>query len=490
MAITALHAAASGLRALSTQIDVVSNNLANAETTAFKASRVNFQDLVYQEFSNSFRHRQRPGRRVPPSGIFVGLGTRVDNTQIDLTQGSMQSTNRPLDVAIQGEGFFAIKVMPGFGNGIGWATHATGSFFVNNKSELVLGIGDGYRLSPPITIPTGVSSNSISIGSDGTVQVASGNGTKRTIGQLQITQFVNPQGLQLLGGSIYQQTDASGPADYDDSGRPRAGLTQPGGFSSKSNVDPVTELVTLIKTQRAFEMNSQSIQTADQRCRRWRTCGTDNLLRSSDARHCKPEQLCTEMGTDARWACASECRWLSQSCCWHGRRRRFCTSGVSARRSCRRRKSISCRDRIAFVSGATLEIRGDATILGGDVKLRQICRWSDADKQTFAPVADLVITRVDVRHPSGSITIDQICSALRGAGVNKAVVRFAGPMTCTLTPSDGESDEQTALAQWAAPGDLRPIPLRQLRFPMRSPRSCCQSRHLAAATPGPLTTPG
>jgi len=258
MAITALHAAASGLRALSTQIDVVSNNLANAETTAFKASRVNFQDLVYQEL-------RQPGTAnaqgdVAPSGIFVGLGTRVDNTQIDLTQGSLQATNAPLDLAIQGNGFFAIKMMQGFGNGIGYTR--AGNFFVNNKNELVLGIGEGYRLIPPISVPTGATT--INIGQDGTIQVQQpGTGTMRTIGQLQITQFVNPQGLQLLGGSIYQQTDASGPPITSSPGTQGAGTTQQG-FLEQSNVDPVTELVTLIKTQRAFEMNSQSIQTADQ----------------------------------------------------------------------------------------------------------------------------------------------------------------------------------------------------------------------------------
>jgi len=252
MAITALHSAASGLRALSTQIDVVSNNLANAETTAFKASRTNFQDLVYLTL-------KQPGTAsaqgdVAPSGLFVGLGTRVDNTQIDLTQGSLKSTNGQLDIAIRGNGFFAVKMMPSFGDGIG-------NFFVNNKNELVVGIGEGYRLVPPITVPSGVTD--ITIGQDGTIQVLQpGTGTKRTVGQFQLTQFVNPQGMQLLGGGIYQQTDASGPPITSQPGQQGAGLIQQG-FLEESNVDPVTELVTLIKTQRAFEMNSQSIQTAD-----------------------------------------------------------------------------------------------------------------------------------------------------------------------------------------------------------------------------------
>ncbi|HXE54349.1 MAG TPA: flagellar basal-body rod protein FlgG [Tepidisphaeraceae bacterium] len=258
MAITALHSAASGLRALSTQIDVVANNLANAETTAFKGSRVNFEDLMYLML-------KQPGTAnaqgdVAPSGIFVGLGTKVDNTQIDLTQGSLEPTNRPLDVAIQGNGFFAVKMMPSFGDGIGYTRN--GNFFVNSKNELVLGIGEGYRLVPPLTIPTGVTD--INIGQDGTVQVTQpGSGAKRTIGQLQLTQFVNPQGLQLLGGSIYQQTDASGPPINSLPGQQGAGLLNQG-FLEQSNVDPVKELVSLIKTQRAFEMNSQSIQTADQ----------------------------------------------------------------------------------------------------------------------------------------------------------------------------------------------------------------------------------
>lgn len=258
MAITALHSAASGLRALSTQIDVVANNLANAETTAFKRSRVNFEDLMYLML-------KQPGTTnaagdVAPSGIFVGLGTKISNTQIDLEQGSLEPTNRPLDLGIQGNGFFAVKLMDGVGDGIGYTRN--GNFFINNKNELVLGMGEGYRLVPPITVPTGVTD--ITVGQDGTIAVTvPGQLQKRTIGQLQLTQFVNPQGLQLLGTNLFLPTDASGPPLAGNPGLNGAGLIQQS-FLEASNVDPVKELVTLIKTQRAFELNSQSIQTADQ----------------------------------------------------------------------------------------------------------------------------------------------------------------------------------------------------------------------------------
>lgn len=258
MAITALHSAASGLRALSTQIDVLANNLSNAETTGFKRSRVNFEDLMYIA-------DQQPGTTnaqgdVSPSGLFVGLGTKASNTELDLTQGSMNQTTNALDLAIQGNGFFPIKTMSGFGTGIGYTR--AGNFFINQKNELIVGLGEGYRLVPPITIPAG--STNILIGNDGTIQATPpGSATPRQIAQLQLTQFVNPQGLQLLGGSIYQETNASGPPLTGTPGTNGLGLIQQG-YLEQSNVDPVKELVTLIETQRAFEMNSQSIQTADQ----------------------------------------------------------------------------------------------------------------------------------------------------------------------------------------------------------------------------------
>jgi len=258
MAITALYSAATGLRALSTQIDVVANNLANAETTAFKRSRVNFEDLMYLVL-------KQPGTTnaagdVAPAGIFVGLGVKVSNTQLDLEQGSLENTGRPLDVGIQGDGFFRVKIMDTIADGTAYTRN--GNFFVNNEGELVLGIGDGYKLIPPITIP--INSTDVTISQDGNIQVlVAGQNTPINAGQLQLSQFVNPNGLKLLGGSLYTETEASGPPTTTDPGEEGAGMILQG-FLEASNVDPVKELVTLIKTQRAFELNSQSIQTADQ----------------------------------------------------------------------------------------------------------------------------------------------------------------------------------------------------------------------------------
>jgi flagellar basal-body rod protein FlgG len=258
MAITALNSAATGLKALSTSIDVTANNLANAETTAFKRSRTNFEDLMYLQL-------KQPGTtnaagETSPAGTFVGLGVRVSNTQVDMAQGSMERTDRPLDVGIEGDGFFRVKIMDTIGDGTGYTRN--GNFFQNKDGDLVLGMGDGYRLLPPINIPA--NSTQITIGEDGTVSaLLSGQTTPTVIGQLQLTQFINPQGLSLLGGSIYIQTDASGDPIDSTPGEQGAGkLLQ--GFLETSNVDPVKELVSLIKTQRAFELNSQSIQSADQ----------------------------------------------------------------------------------------------------------------------------------------------------------------------------------------------------------------------------------
>jgi flagellar basal-body rod protein FlgG len=258
MAITALNSAASGLKALSTRIDVVANNLANAETTAFKRSRVNFEDLMYLTL-------KQPGTTnaagdVSPAGTFVGLGTRISNTQIDLEQGSLERSDGDWDLGISGKGFFKVKILDTIGDGTGYTRN--GSFFVNKDGDLILGMGDGYKLIPPINVPTGATD--VTVSEDGAVSVLQQGQTARTnLGQIQLTNFVNPQGLNLLGGSIYTETEASGPPLDGLPGENGTGKVLQG-FLETSNVDPVKELVTLIKTQRAFELNSQSIQTADQ----------------------------------------------------------------------------------------------------------------------------------------------------------------------------------------------------------------------------------
>lgn len=260
MAITALNSAATGLRALSTRIDVIANNLANSETTAFKRSRVNFEDLYYATLRQP--GIQSGNGEMSPAGIFVGSGVKVSNTQLDTRQGPMETTNRPLDVAIQGPGWFRVRVLDSIGDGFAYTRN--GNFFINEAGNLVLGMGDGYLIQPPITVPQGVTDKDISISQEGQVSVLLPGATQPTVlGQIQLANFINPQGLQLLGGSLYAETAASGPPTIGNPGANGAGVLLQG-FLEGSNVDPVIELVSLIKTQRSFELNSQSIQTADQ----------------------------------------------------------------------------------------------------------------------------------------------------------------------------------------------------------------------------------
>lgn len=245
------------MRALSTQIDVIANNLANVETTGFKSSRVNFEDLMYLVL-------KQPGitnaeGQVSPAGTFVGLGVKISNTQLNLAQGSLERTDRPLDVGIEGRGFFRVQILDTIGDGTAYTRN--GNFFVNRDGELVLGNKDGLRLVPPINIPPDATEITVSL--DGAVYVQRAQTTvPQQVGQFQLYQFVNPNGLNILGGSLYQETVASGPPVQSDPGENGAGETLQG-FLESSNVDPVRELVALIKTQRAFELNSQSIQTAD-----------------------------------------------------------------------------------------------------------------------------------------------------------------------------------------------------------------------------------
>ena len=257
MAVLALHSASTGLNALSTELDVIANNLANVNTTAFKSQRVNFEDLIYQ-------HKKQPGIENAngdqnPAGLQVGLGTQISNTQFNFELGSSNPTGRDLDVFIEGNGFFEVQILSEQGGGVGYTR--AGNLFTNRDGELVLGNSQGPRIQPGITIPD--DALNVAISADGTVAVTNPDGSVTNAGQLELSTFVNREGLKSIGGNIYVPTEASGPAIAGAPGEGSLGTILQGHLES-SNVDPVTELVDLIKTQRAFEMNSQTIQAADE----------------------------------------------------------------------------------------------------------------------------------------------------------------------------------------------------------------------------------
>jgi len=258
MAVIALDSAATGLSALSTEIDVIANNLANANTVGFKASRVNFQDLLYQQ-------KAQPGVEnengdISPAGLHVGLGVKISNTQFDFSQGSATPGSGDLDMMIEGPGLFKVSLLPDQGDGVGYSR--AGNFTLNRDGEVVLGNSEGPRLEPPIDIPEGTTN--IQVSADGIVSGVEPGGVERTeFGQLELATFVNPSGLKPIGQNLFIETDGSGP--------PIEGAPGEAGFGrilhkflESSNADPVKELVSLIKAQRAFEMNSQTIQAADQ----------------------------------------------------------------------------------------------------------------------------------------------------------------------------------------------------------------------------------
>ena len=259
MAITALHSAATGLSALNTQLDVIANNLANLNTTGFKASRANFQDLLYMERLQPGVENANSDRR--PTGLYVGLGVKVSGTQLDFNQGNLVNTGRELDIAIEGLGFLRVTVEPGRANG-GVAYTRAGALAVNRDGELVMANDQGQRLQPNITIPQ--DAIKVDISTDGRVLATTpGNADPTQVGQLELSTFVNPAGLKQLGENLYAETIASGPPITGNPGVDQRGQVRQG-FIEGANVDPTRELIDLIKTQRAFEMNSQTIRSADQ----------------------------------------------------------------------------------------------------------------------------------------------------------------------------------------------------------------------------------
>lgn len=262
MAIVSLHSAASGLSALNTELDVIANNLANVNTTAFKASRVNFQDLLYQEKLIPGVENSNGDQR--PTGLYVGVGVKVSGTQLNLDQGSLIPTGRDLDVAIDGEGFFRVLVETDRGvDGVAYTR--AGAFTRNADGELVLATDQGRRLDPTIQIPE--EATAFEIGADGQVTyITPGAPEPQVAGQIELTTFINPQGLKHIGENLYVETAASGDPLTGLPGTESLGLLQ-SGFIEASNVDPTLELVKLIKTQRAFEMNSNVIRAADETLR-------------------------------------------------------------------------------------------------------------------------------------------------------------------------------------------------------------------------------
>lgn len=250
---SALWAAKTGLDAQQTRMAVVSHNLANTSTTGFKKDRAVFEDLLYQNQKQVGAATSQD--TMAPTGLNIGTGVRVVATEKNYTQGGMNNTGNSLDVAINGRGFFQVLMPDG-----SFTYTRDGSFKMSAEGELVT--ASGYRVQPAISIPAGA--QSITIGSDGVVsaQVA-GQAAPTQVGSLQLTDFVNPSGLQPRGENLLAESAASGPAQTSTPGLNGLGALQQG-FLEGSNVNVVEELVTMIETQRAYEMNSKAISTTDQ----------------------------------------------------------------------------------------------------------------------------------------------------------------------------------------------------------------------------------
>jgi len=244
--------AKTGLDAQQKRMSVISNNLANVNTTGFKRDRAAFEDALYQNL-------RQPGAQInadaqSPTGLMLGTGVRMVATEKTHTQGSLVSTNNALDLAIQGDGFFQIAQADGT-----LAYSRDGNFKVSSTGQLVT--SNGATVTPPITIPANVMS--ISVGRDGivTAELGAGGGAQQ-VGQLQITRFVNPAGLQAMGQNLLKETPASGPPQPQAPGQGGTGQIQQGALEA-SNVNVVEEMVNMIETQRAYEINSKAISAVD-----------------------------------------------------------------------------------------------------------------------------------------------------------------------------------------------------------------------------------
>jgi len=248
----ALWVAKTGLDAQQKRLNVVSNNLANVGTNGFKRDRAVFEDLLYQNL-------RQPGSQssqdtILPSGLLLGTGVRIVATQKIHTQGAPVPTGNNLDMMIAGRGFFQVLMPSG---DIGYTRD--GSFQVNAQGQLVT--SNGYHVQPGITIPE--DAISVDVGTDGTITSTAPGGAATQLGVMQLADFVNPAGLQAVGQNLYTETVASGAPAQGNPGLEGLGQMQSGSLEG-SNVNAVEELVNMIETQRAYEMNSKAISTADQ----------------------------------------------------------------------------------------------------------------------------------------------------------------------------------------------------------------------------------
>jgi flagellar basal-body rod protein FlgG len=251
--IRALYSAASGMTAQQMNVDNIAHNLANANTAGFKARRAQFQDLIYQTVV-------QPGsasgqQTTVPTGLQVGLGTRTSSNEILFTQGSFAQTDNPLDMVIQGKGFFQIRRPSGE-----LAYTRSGAFHLDKDGNIVT--QDGNPLEPQITIPS--AAQQISIGQDGTVSYTlPGQAAAQQAGQIQLANFVNPAGLNSIGGNLYLPTDSSGDATVGTPGGQEGLGTVLQGYTEQSNVSVVEEFINLIVAQRGYEANSKVVKAAD-----------------------------------------------------------------------------------------------------------------------------------------------------------------------------------------------------------------------------------
>ncbi|MBV8071935.1 MAG: flagellar basal-body rod protein FlgG [Acidobacteriaceae bacterium] len=252
--VRALYTAASGMTAQQLNVDNIANNLANANTAGFKMRRAQFQDLIYQSLIE-------PGaasgqQTTVPAGLQLGLGTRAASNEIIFTQGAFTQTNNPLDIVIQGNGFFQIRQPNGE-----LAYTRAGNFQLDRNGNVV--DANGNPLEPQITLPS--NAQNITIAQDGTVSFTVPNQTAtQKAGQIQLANFANPAGLKSIGNTLFTATDASGDPQVANPGGPEGLGTLMQGYSEQSNVDVVEEFVNLIQSQRAYEANSRVVKAADE----------------------------------------------------------------------------------------------------------------------------------------------------------------------------------------------------------------------------------